>query len=673
MPIKKYFFKYTFLKEQRVQNILSGIVSFSLLVCLITFFVVPVSSAFADENSKAVNSNKETTQGSTGATDDTAVDTKVKEPNLSLSAESTISENLESEDKVENVPTEETVSTDVAVSEALPNSDSKNTETLTEELKNTSFPEGVEYVPSRLELVTPERPVTKPLEPQKPLPPPQEYPEESFEGLAEDLNILATEEVEFDEGQPEPEKLEPKIPSIRPLFIPSPAKDVLSRADYSLDKNVGKPIDLPYLLSRILKNHPSLEISSTYILERKGDYMVSESLGAVKVDTNASLGPKWTSYPETKEPTTLNWGSASVSVSQTFYDFGAIRKNLLSSQYSIEAAEVNLRKAIDDIAFTITMFYLDVLQAQEVVHIRRKEVSFYESLKKAYDLRYTAGESSLSDVQKMDVSLRTAESNLVAALQNLRMAKDVLETLLEEDSSGLFEVYAPLFIKTINAPLDELLTVSEKVSYSIESIKKEILSAQTKISSLESDRLPKIGYNVSAALDGERYDTNVNYGAQLTLSWTPIDGNEKEGQIVKIRALLRRHKASLRSTIYQMTDRIKGAYNNYQASTRELELARAAKDMSIKLTNNYFHEIDLGIRTLLDLVSAKEGEVQAELRESNSRFKRVKALLQLYLEVGLIGNCIPISDEEVHSIIKSFGITPNTVRLTSYEKSFLTY
>ncbi len=512
-------------------------------------------------------------------------------------------------------------------------------------------------------MTAPKHPLSNPVELERP--PPQIYPEESTSGLAEDLGIFPEDAPTYDEGQGDPEKLGPKLIPISPLFIPRGAKDVLSRADYSLDKSSGPPMSLEELLSRILGSHPDIAIVASAVFEKKGDLMLSKGQGAPQMGLNLSIGPEWTEYPQTEDELTLNYGSASAYISQTVFDFGAIRKDIESSKYSIRAAKVNLRKAIDDIAFAIAMLYLDVLQAQENVHIRRKEVSFYQSLKHAYALRFEAGESSISDVQKMDVSLQTAESQLVGALQRLRMSKDSLETLLDEERLGIFEVDPQLFVKIMNAPLDSLIDAAEKASFAIIAVQHDIHATQLKIDSLERDKLPKFGYKLSTAGDGEEEKPTVNYAAQATVAWVFSDGGQREGQIVKVKALLRRYKSQEKSIKIQLTDRVKNAYNDYQAASKELELARNAKEASILLTNNYFQEIDLGVRTLLDLVSAKEGEVQAELRETNTRFRRVSALMRLYLEVGLLSDFLPISESTISDIIKSFGIkpTPDMVKI----------
>ena len=522
----------------------------------------------------------------------------------------------------------------------------------------------IDFLPSRIESIAPSVPLTAPIVPERPAP--QSYPEELETGIAEDLGVeqIIQESVnrrlkaEKEKKESEEVKLkEPKLPKISPLFVPRSPEDVLSRADLALDKTAGEIVSLPMLLEKILSNHPDLEMVATYVFEKHGDLSISRSQGLPQLSVDVSAGPKWTTYPETRKDPTLNYGTSSIKLTQTFFDFGAVRKDVLASKYSIEVAEINLRKAIDDMAFAIAMYYLDVLQSQEIVYVRSNEVAFYQSLKNAYSLRYSAGESSLSDVQKMDVSLQTAESNLVGALQNLRMAKDTLETLLGGTHLGLFKVYAPLFAKKMNASLENLLASSMKSSLSLAAVEKNIASSESKLESLKSDRLPKLGYNVGASSEGEEDDFNVSYNAQVTLSWT-LDNGNKEGQITKIRATLRRHKANLRLLKIQLTDRVKNAYNDYQAATRELSLAREAKKQSILLTKNYFQEIDLGVRTLLDLVSAKEGEVQAELRETNSRFRRVKSLMGLYLEVGKITDCLPVSKNDVDGIVRAFGIHP---------------
>lgn len=524
----------------------------------------------------------------------------------------------------------------------------------------------ITIVPSRLQTMQPSQPLSTPIVPQRPAP--QVFPQEEEEGLAEDM-----------ERQPKVKAPAPVLPPAaplkaqpikkKPLFLPLSA-DVLSRADKSLEKEPEATVNLPELMTKILQSHPDLELAATYVLEKEGDSVISKAQRYPKVALDVISGPQVTDYIDPRKPSTLDYGSASLTVSQTIFDFGAVKRNILSSKYSRDGAELQLRKAVNDLAFAVGQFYLDVLQAQESVHIRRNEVAFYRALHEAYSMRHNAGESFLSDVQKMSVSLKRAESSLVSELQRLKVAKDTLETLLGGEKLGFFAVYPQLFIKTMNAGLDDLLAQGEKTNLSLISMQKEVLSAENKIASLQKDKLPKIGYKLSGGMQSKEDELTDNYGVQLTFSWTITDGGEKTGQIMKLNANLRRNKAMIRSEKNAMSDRIKTAYNDYLAATRDLELAREAKNTSLALTNNYFQEIDLGVRTLLDLVSAKEGEVEAEMRENVSRFRRVRGLMRLYLEVGLLPHFLPVSEYEVKNILASLGITPS-VKFYSTDESLV--
>ncbi len=97
---------------------------------------------------------------------------------------------------------------------------------------------------------------------------------------------------------------------------------------------------------------------------------------------------------------------------------------------------------------------------------------------------------------------------------------------------------------------------------------------------------------------------------------------------------MRRLKATKRSAELEIRNVLTDALNTYAASAEEYKLAKEAFGSSVSLMSLYLSEFDLGIRTLLDLTTAREGQTSAASREVNARFTRIRASLNILLEEG---------------------------------------
>jgi outer membrane protein TolC len=122
--------------------------------------------------------------------------------------------------------------------------------------------------------------------------------------------------------------------------------------------------------------------------------------------------------------------------------------------------------------------------------------------------------------------------------------------------------------------------------------------------------------------------------AQLTMNWNLFNGYASEEKINREKAILRRMVATKDATELDIRNTLADAFNAYQSSEKEFRLAKEAYDSSVYLMGLYLSEFDLGIRTLLDLIQAREGQTAAAMREVNARYSRLRSILNIILEEG---------------------------------------
>ena len=94
--------------------------------------------------------------------------------------------------------------------------------------------------------------------------------------------------------------------------------------------------------------------------------------------------------------------------------------------------------------------------------------------------------------------------------------------------------------------------------------------------------------------------------------------------------------ATKEATELDIRNILSDAFNAYQSSEKEFQLAKDAYDSSVYLMGLYLSEFDLGIRTLLDLIQAREGQTNAAFREVNARYARIRSILNILLEEGTL-------------------------------------
>lgn len=533
----------------------------------------------------------------------------------------------------------------------------------------------IEELPSRLENLPVSQPIGVPVTPPQPRIIYQQ-PNPNAPGLAEDLQVppenspifkpamdLAEEDAsDEDDANTTPELSSEEI-ELAKTYVPLDVQDTLKRAEALLDRDKA-PITLKYLYEKIIFDHPDLEIALASVMEKEGNIIISKSQGNPKAGFDGYLGPYYTLYPDGTE-SSLDWGSFSTYVTQTLFDFGAMKNNIISDELTKEAATLKLYASVHTVVSIVTQYYLNAIQAQEVVLMRCNEVKFYKDLRDVFLRRQQAGTGLMTDVQKLDVSLKRSESSLINEMQRLITFRDMLSTLLMNQPVGWVITDSAIFSKNMNASINDLQEEALKRNLNLISINRDIEATLHKIKSMELDMMPKLGYKLAGGYQAEYPSDSFYTGAQATISWNIHDGGEHDGQVMKLRATLRKQKATFRSESIAMIDRVKASYNDYHVASKDLDLARNGKDLSIALTKNYLKEFDIGLRTLLDLVAAKEGEIEADLREINSRFRCVTGLMRLYTEVGLLDRYLPIPNGTVEAMARRFDVTLSDISSTT--------
>lgn len=521
----------------------------------------------------------------------------------------------------------------------------------------------INELPTQLQNLPLRRPLGLPVAPTQP-----RYsfvePDPNSPGLAEDLAVPPENSAIFqtaedfepipDDAQADAEQKADEQKVEEPPYTPLDVSDTLQLAEKALDKT-GTVLTLQDLYRDIIMEHPDLELAVATILEKEGNILVSQALGNPRIGFDIMAGPVWTDYVD-GTPSSLDWGSWSSYMTQTLFDFGAVRNNVIADTISKDSATLKVYATSFSVAMIITQYYLNVIQAQEVVQMRHNEVLFYKSLRDALWKRQKAGTGLMTDVQKIDVSLKSAESGLINEIQRLTTFRNMLSTLLRNKPVAWLSMEESLFTRNMNVSLYDLQEEGLKRNITLASIEKDIKATKYKIRSMEVDTMPKFGYKLSGGYQAE-YPANSFYGGvQATVSWNIYDGGEHAGQIAKLRSTLYKQQATQKSETIAMIDRVKAAYNDYHVASKDLELAHNGKEISIDLTQKYLQEFDIGLRTLLDLVAAKQGEIEADLREINSRFRCVGGLMQLYNEVGLLDRYLPVPEGIVQSVAKRFNI-----------------
>lgn len=392
-----------------------------------------------------------------------------------------------------------------------------------------------------------------------------------------------------------------------------------------------------------VENHPRIESANADYEEAAADYGLAQTVYYPRVEWQTKVGPsKDLQTGDTEQ------GDSAVTMTQKLYQFGGIRDSVRSAELRLEGAGKQHERATDEIAVLAINAYLAVLQSEELVRVQQGSLAFYKRLLASFEERYIAGVSSKADAKKVEVSMRDTEARLVQMNEQLSTSRSLLENIIYQPVIAV-EHNVDLLRADLSKDLEESYTRALDSNSNLKALALQIESQEKDIEATRADYYPSIGYRLQVKNEFQKMDKVDNFtqtaDAQLTLGWVLFDGFSTSHELKKKKAALSRLKASKRGVELEVRNVLTNAINAYQASAAEHDLAKSAFETSVNLMSLYLSEFDLGIRTLLDLTTAREGQTNAATREVNARFARIRAVVNILLEEGRLGNTLNLSEK----------------------------
>jgi len=383
-----------------------------------------------------------------------------------------------------------------------------------------------------------------------------------------------------------------------------------------------------------VENHPLVESSLATLEEGQANYGIAKSAYYPRLDVKSQIGPS-----RNEQQKTTDMGENSVTLSQKIFQFGGIRSGVKSSELKMESSRLKYARTNEDVASLAISSFLAILQAQATLDAYIKAQTFYLQLKDNFIERYKAGVSSKADAQKIEVSIKTTEALIVVQREQLATTKLFLANIIGRDVDEV-DPSAELLTAKIEGDAEDAYKRALEDSLPIRAIQAEIKAQEESIYSKQTEYLPNVSYEISAKEENLSGGPEQTYTGQLTVSWNLFNGFSTDETVNKEKAMLRRLRASRKMAELDIKNILDEAFNTYSAAEKEHVLAREAYDTSVELISLYLSEFDLGIRTLLDLVSAREGQTSAAVREVNSRFSKNRAVVNVILEEGRLAKVL---------------------------------
>ncbi|WP_170417951.1 TolC family outer membrane protein [Ruegeria arenilitoris] len=324
-----------------------------------------------------------------------------------------------------------------------------------------------------------------------------------------------------------------------------------------------------------------------------------------------------------------------LTLSQLVYDGGASILGKQSAQETVLATRQALIDIEQQVLFRATTAYLSVLLQEETVQIRQNNVNLSGEELRATQDRFEVGEVTRTDVALSEAQLASSQADLADARGDLSTAQaEYVNAVGRQPGRTAGQPRLP----KLPGSLAEAISLAQRNHPAILSAQHQVRALDLTVQQQRAGLGPNVSLNADAGIT-ESYD-NDDYtnDASISLNFNqPIYAGGRLAANVR-RAMAQRDasRANLLNVQKDITQGVTDAYVRFETATASLRASVERVRASQVAFDGIREEATLGARTTLDVLTAQQDLLDAQLAEVASRTERSLAAYQLLQAQGLL-------------------------------------
>jgi adhesin transport system outer membrane protein len=436
--------------------------------------------------------------------------------------------------------------------------------------------------------------------------------------------------------QPAPSPALPP-PSTDPMQIDF-ARDPVLR----LSRTQASPDFFRATIDAAVERHPSTQEAAALTSEAR--YVVDEANERRKPSLDMSvtsykvIARKFSNDPqniiERSRPDQRT--DATLSVSQTIFDFGAGADRVLAAGARLRAAAADAEANADQVALSSIAAWYDVFAYRALVGLTEDFVRNQEELRAAVEERIRQGVSAPGDTARVDSYLASAQTRLAGFRRQLANAEARYTELVGTPPPANLQRAPVATLPNITRDAASLKAMSGPQSRSAQA---QADSARQEARATKADRFPQIGVGIDAGRYGV-FENATDYdirgritmrqrlfgGTEARLAEAQARARSADARASRIRDEAARDASIAWSDVQALEDQLKAMEASYIASRRSRDVlverfinARGNLFDVVAAEDSYFETATAYIRALSELDAAryvllsKTGGLLAEL------------------------------------------------------------
>jgi len=369
----------------------------------------------------------------------------------------------------------------------------------------------------------------------------------------------------------------------------------------------------------------------------RSDYYPEIYLAAAVGDENTD-SPYTRSLPGGSDSIDLTRKEVALVVRQLIYDGLATPQTVQTSKSRLQASDMRLQAVMENTTLRTTQVYLAVLREQQLLALAKENLQAHDKIYKRVKQRADRGVGRKADLNQVEGRLALAESQLIASETNLYNAKvnylRVVGDMPEDDM-----LMPASFASALPANLQEALDISLQNNPRLKSAMAEVMAANAQRKVARSGFQPQLDLvfeqNWDENLDGVEGD-NDGYSLMLKLRYNLFNGGGDRARSRQAAFRAEESKAIQDRTQREVVENLNLAWTTYKAVRNQLIYLKQHVDASVQTQDAYDKQFNIGRRTLLDLLDARNELFQAKRAYASAQHDSLYQQYRILAAMGML-------------------------------------
>ncbi|NVK19675.1 MAG: TolC family protein [Methylocystaceae bacterium] len=386
-------------------------------------------------------------------------------------------------------------------------------------------------------------------------------------------------------------------------------------------------------LTYLLENYPALKSKASLADAAREDIAAAYGLNSLNVNLSGDTG-----YQHTDQPSQDDYRvQGNLTATYTLYDGQFAQYEIKGAEVAHQSSMADLSGAQNQVIFQGIQAYLNLVMQNKLVEISQTNVKLVEQIKTFIEAESNIGRMSQADLLQARARLAQAREALIAYQGSQRQGQNRYFQLFQRvpEQGRMQDPLAPTEIVPEN--LDEAIRVARKHNPVLKSSKLLAEAAQARVGSIESNGLPRLDLEASAApkynVDG--VDGSENEGSVLLkLNWNLFDGQRVKSQT---RAANLRYNAALMDSRHkhlQNEERVRNAYAMIETQRRRFRTLQEAELIADEAFKARHQMMQAGKETIINVLDTALELLNVRIAVTSADYAHRLANYQLLLATG---------------------------------------